>query len=238
MRRRGWPRWTAFLGVSLTLASSCTAQTESEPGPQAGGVLRLAALADPFGAGDPAVELNRAGWELYRCCLLRTLLSYTGTPVARGGTSLHPDLAAGPPRVSADGRTWTFHLQRGLRYAPPFQDTEILAEDVIRALQRQARLPAAYASTYSVIDGFDEYVAGRAGSITGLVARDRTTLAVRLTEPAGDLGYRLSLPAAAPLSKGAALGHEGSYVGFLAASGPYMLAGSEDLTPLAAPGQQ
>jgi peptide/nickel transport system substrate-binding protein len=221
------------------LASSCTDRAERErSAPEAGGILRLAALSDPLGAGDPAVELNRAGWELYRCCLLRTLLSYTGMPAGRGGTSLHPDLAATPPRVSDDGRTWTFHLQEGLRYAPPFEDTEIVAEDSIRALQRQARLPSAYVDTYSVIEGFDEYVAGDAASITGLVARDRTTLVVRLTEPAGDLGYRLSLPAAAPIPEGAALGHEGSYAGFLAASGPYMLAGSEDLTPSEPPGEQ
>jgi peptide/nickel transport system substrate-binding protein len=217
-----------LLAVTL-LAGACNGDEAGGGGLERGGTLRLAALADPLGAGDPAVEINRAGWELYRCCLLRTLLSYTGTPTDRGGTRLHPDLAEAPPRVSNDGLTWSFHLRRGLRYAPPLQDTPIVAADVIRALERQAQATASYSSVYSVIEGFDDFLAGREASIAGLVARDPRTLLVRLTEPAGDLGYRLSLPAAAPVPEVAVRGHSGTYATFLVASGPYMLAGSPRL---------
>jgi peptide/nickel transport system substrate-binding protein len=219
---------TLFVAVAL-LGAGCTDDRGGGRGLERGGTLRLAALGDPLGAGDPAVEINRAGWELYRCCLLRTLLSYTGTPTDRGGTRLHPDLAEAPPRVSSDGLTWVFHLRRGLRYAPPLQDTPIVAADVIRALERQAQATASYASVYSVIEGFADFVAGREASIDGLVARDPRTLVVRLREPAGDLGYRLSLPAAAPVPGAAVRGHTGTYASFLVASGPYMLAGSPRL---------
>jgi peptide/nickel transport system substrate-binding protein len=223
-------RTTPALVVAVTLlAGACNGDEAGGGGLERGGTLRLAALADPLGAGDPAVEINRAGWELYRCCLLRTLLSYTGTPTDRGGTRLHPDLAEAPPRVSNDGLTWSFHLRRGLRYAPPLQDTPIVAADVIRALERQAQATASYSSVYSVIEGFDDFLAGREASIAGLVARDPRTLLVRLTEPAGDLGYRLSLPAAAPVPEVAVRGHSGTYATFLVASGPYMLAGSPRL---------
>jgi peptide/nickel transport system substrate-binding protein len=219
----------ALLAAVMLLAASCTDDPGGGEGLERGGTLRLAALADPLGAGDPAWEVNRAGWELYRCCLLRTLLSYTGTPTDRGGTSLHPDLAEAPPLVSADGLTWVFHLRAGLRYAPPLQDTPIVAADVIRALERQAQATASYASIYSVIEGFDAFLAGREASITGLVARDPRTLVVRLTRPAGDLGYRLSLPAAAPVPEVAVRGHAGTYATFLVSSGPYMVAGSPEL---------
>ena len=220
---------TALLLAVTLLAGACNGDEAGGGGLERGGTLRLAALADPLGAGDPAVEINRAGWELYRCCLLRTLLSYTGTPTDRGGTRPHPDLAEAAPRVSSDGLTWAFHLRRGLRYAPPLQDTPIVAADVIRALERQAQATASYASVYSVIEGFDDFLAGREASIAGLVARDPRTLLVRLTEPAGDLGYRLSLPAAAPVPEVAVRGHTGTYATFLVASGPYMLAGSPRL---------
>jgi peptide/nickel transport system substrate-binding protein len=101
--------------------------------------------------------------------------------------------------------------------------------DVIRALERQAQVTASYSSVYSVIEGFDDFLAGREASIAGLVARDPRTLLVRLTEPAGDLGYRFSLPAAAPVPEVAVRGHSGTYATFLVASGPYMLAGSPRL---------
>jgi peptide/nickel transport system substrate-binding protein len=214
------------LAAGLLLGMSCTEPTAPAGGPGRGGTVRVAALADPLGAGDPALELNRAGWELYRCCLLRTLLSYTGTPTERGGTSLHPDLAASPPRVSADGLRWTFRLKEGLRYAPPLEDVPIVAGDVVRALERQRRVTASYASLFSVIEGFDDFIDGRAASISGLVARDGATLVVRLTEPAGDLAYRLSLPAAAPVPPPVTREHDGRYASVLVASGPYMFAGS------------
>ena len=44
-----------------------------------------------------------------------------------------PDLAQGMPEVSSDGLTWTFRLKRGLRFAPPFDDTPIVARDIVRA---------------------------------------------------------------------------------------------------------
>ena len=61
-------------------------------------------------------------------------------PTAEGGAELRPDLAAGFPEVSSDGLRWTFRLREGLRYAPPFEDTEIVAADLVRALERAARV--------------------------------------------------------------------------------------------------
>jgi peptide/nickel transport system substrate-binding protein len=166
--------------------------------------------------------------ELHRCCLLRTLLSYTGRPTGAGGAVLRPDLAAALPRVSADGLTWTFSLKRGVRYAPPFGDREIVAADVIRAIERAVRIEADYSSYYHVIEGAQAYGAGRADSISGLEAPDATTFVVHLTRPTGDLGGRMALSAAAPLPPGAAEGHE-DYGPFLVASGPYMIEGSQRL---------
>jgi peptide/nickel transport system substrate-binding protein len=231
---------------ALTLASAfalgaggCTGGDGDAAIPfERGGTLRLAALADPLAAQDPQVEWNRAGWELYRCCLLRTLLSYTGTPASRGGTALHPDLAAAAPKVSADGLRWTFLLQEGIRYAPPMEETPVEAADFVRALRREARQRAGYWFYYAVIEGFAEFRAGNAKSISGLVARDARTLVVRLTRPAGDLGYRLAMPAAAPIPPGAAGGHDLGYTRFLVASGPYMLEGSARLDPSAPPERQ
>jgi hypothetical protein len=70
---------------------------------------------------DPQLNYTYSGWELFRCCLLRTPLSYNGRSWERGGAELRPDLAAAPPTVSGGERIWTFHLRSSIRYPPPFQ---------------------------------------------------------------------------------------------------------------------
>jgi len=89
-----------------------------------GGTLRLATIGDGYQRLDPSKEYDNLSWELFRCCLLRTLMSYNGTPTADGGAIPRPDLADGQPSISEEGLTWTFHLKRGIHYAPPMADVE------------------------------------------------------------------------------------------------------------------
>jgi hypothetical protein len=180
-------------------------------------------------------------------------MSYTGHPYNTGGAQVRPDLAARKPLVSSSGLTWTFRIKPGLHYAPPLQDVEITSPDFVRALEREADpdvtkgFPYDYTLYYSVIQGFDEYRSGKATTISGLLTPTDHTLVVRLTEPAGDLGYRLSLPATAPIppnpfhrapALGVAQGHDGGYGRFLVASGPYMIEGAADLDFSRAPDHQ
>ena len=69
---------------------------------------------------DPQIGVTLDSGELFRCCLLRTLVSHTGRSYRDGGAGLQADLATQLPDVSADGLVWTFHLRRSLHYAPPF----------------------------------------------------------------------------------------------------------------------
>jgi ABC-type transport system substrate-binding protein len=228
----------AFVAV-LALSASCTGGGEEgrpSGGPTTtrwhGGTLRIADLVGP-GFMDPAK--NWAGWgtaaELFRCCLARTLISYVGRGAEDGGSEPRPDLAAEIPEVSADGLTWTFRLREGLRYGPPLQDVEIVAQDIVRALERTAD-PATkgvvYASYFSMIEGYDAMRSGGATSISGLVVPDPHTLVVRLVRPAGDLIYRFSLPNTSPIPEGVAEGHR-NLSAFLVSTGPYMLEGSEEM---------
>jgi ABC-type transport system substrate-binding protein len=243
---------TAAVCAAVLLAA-CTGGSEEKSGlsqtvPK-GGTLRVAITTLEFaglttGPGlDPQKDYWYDSWELFRCCLLRTLISHTGTPTEEGGAELKPDLAAAVPEVSDDGLTWTFRIKPGLRYAPPYDDTEIVAADFIRALEREADPEATppattYSFYYSAIAGFDDFAAGRADSISGLEAPDPHTLVVRVTEPQGDLGNLMTLAATAPIPEGAADGHDDGYGRFLVASGPYMIEGSEDLDFSRPPGEQ
>ena len=203
-----------------------------------GGTLNLAMLGDVSAAFDPQKEYYSVTWEFYRCCLLRTLLSYKGVPTDQGGAELQPDIAADLPEVSSDGLTYTFTLKSGINYAPPFGDVAVTSGDIVRALEREADPDAAvngYNFYYSIIEGFDDFGAGDADSISGLETPDDSTLVINLTGPSGYLPYLFAMAATAPIPPngeaplGAADGHTKDYGRFLVATGPYMFAGSENL---------
>jgi peptide/nickel transport system substrate-binding protein len=166
-------------------------------------------------------------------------MSYQGVPTDEGGADIFPDLAAGEPEESSDGLTWTYQIQPGINYAPPKDDVEITAQDFIRALERTADPKAnvgGYSFYYSVIEGFDDFAAGDADTISGLSAPDTHTLEITTTSPIGDMSYRLAMGTAAPIPPddegepmGVAEGHTRNYGRFLVASGPYMFEGSETM---------
>lgn len=194
-------------------ASVPSAQAETSTGEAElprGGTLRLA-------VPDPGVWLD---FELTRCCLTRTLLAYNGRPTEEGGAELRPDLATELPAVSDDGLTWTFRLKPGIRYAPPFDETEITARDVIRGIENAlaALDDDYYASLYLVIEGAQAFADGDADAISGLEAPDPLTLLVHLDRPIGDLGHRFAFLESAPIPPEA----ENIDNELVPESGPYM----------------
>lgn len=252
-------RAVAVLCVLALWSSACTIGTGKDSSPDVsalrGGTLRVAippGFLDNLAFLDPQRPFSVFSFEpeLFRCCLIRTLLSYSGRPTGEGGTALRPDIASEMPQVSRDGLTWTFQLKEGLRYAPPLDDVEITAADVVRSIQRAAASDVAasgYSTYYSVIQGFEDYAAGKTDSISGLEVIDPHTLRVDLTQVTNDLGYRFALPGSAPIPPspsdptapfGAATGHDPGYGPYLVASGPYMLKGAEQLDPAMPPAEQ
>jgi len=205
LRRSAAPvRLVPFILALALTAAACGGGTD-EPaqgsGPSAtggtpvGGTLKLALQSDVQEAFDPQKEYYGVAWAFDRCCLLRTLLSYNGKTTAEGGADVQPDLASALPEQSADGLTWTFTLKPGIKYAPPLQDVTVTAQDFIRAMEREACgtcSTGGYSFYYSTIEGFDEFAAGDADTISGLEAPDDATLIIRTTTPTGDLLERLA----------------------------------------------
>jgi peptide/nickel transport system substrate-binding protein len=229
--------WVALAGSVLAGSGCFDGDSEPAAAPAEaalrGGTLRVATEFPMSGGFDPVTESSIAAFELYRCCLLRTLMSYPGVPTAEGGARVRPDLADRAPTVSRDGLTWTFTLRRGLRYAPPHADTPIRSEDFARALERLARAEDSYFAQYfRVIEGFAAFAAGGSDSISGLERPDDRTLRVRLTDPAGDLGDRFALAVTAPVpAEARGWRTAGEYGPFLATSGPYMVAAAGEGRP-------
>ena len=235
-------RLLALVGVLAVVGAACAQgggpqqDGQQAGGFQQGGTLLAALESDVDDAFDPQKEYYSVTWGLYHCCLLRTLVTTPTVPAAEGGNELVPDLATDVPEVSEDGLTYTFTIQDGLMFAPPFDDQQITAQSFVNALEREAtpKVAAGYPFYYSVIEGFDDFTDGKADSISGLQA-DGQTLTITLSRPAGDFPFRFTMHATAPIPDGAADGHERDYGRYLVASGPYMFEGSEDLDPAGEP---
>ena len=225
--------------AAATGATGDTSATGATGELQPGGTVELAMLGDVSAAFDPQKEYYSVTWECYRCCLLRTLLSYNGRTTAEGGAELQPDIASALPEVSSDGLTYTFTLKSGINYGDPFGDVEVTSGDIVRALERDADPNASvggYNFYYSIIDGFSDFGEGKADSIAGLETPDDSTLVVTLTEPAGYLPYLFAMAASAPIPPdgedeplGAAEGHTKDYGRFMVSTGPYQFLGAENL---------
>jgi peptide/nickel transport system substrate-binding protein len=206
-------------------------QAQKTDGTPRGGTLRVGISAAPdrelLATLDPASDIfSPPIAELYRCCLLRTLVNYRGATTEDGGSVLRPDLAAALPEVSDDGLTYTFRLKSGLHYAPPYAHVTIKAQDIVRGIEYALSLesPSA-AGSILVIEGAQEFQSGKADTVSGLETPDDRTLVVHLAEPVGDLAERFSYAYTAPIPPGADVGHP--QIGRIpVASGPYMLAGS------------
>ncbi len=151
------------------------------------------------------------------------LLNYPDAP-APAGSRLVPEVAAAMPRVSADGRTYTFRIRRGFRFSPP-SNQEVTAEtfkySIERALSPGLGPEAPGSSFLGDIVGAKAFHAGRAAHISGLVARG-DVLRIRLEAPAGDLLARVSMPFFAPVPIGTPIVNGGVFDP-IPSAGPYYI---------------
>ncbi len=220
-----------MLPVLALLAVACQTPvtnppTQDEPKGVRHGTLRVLDQSD-VEVLDPGVAYGAADLALLRG-LVRTLYSFDSSRQDSSALDPVPDLASGPYQLSADRRTYTFIIRRGIRYAPPY-DATVQPQDFVYAIERQfdprqkTRSPNPYAS---LIKGVAEYAAGKARTISGMEAIGDNVLKITLREPASDFPSILTMPFFSPVPEKYAhkyqLGRD--YAQHLIASGPYALA--------------
>src|SRR5215212_10093252 len=198
------PAVFAAIGLALLVAACSGGDDEqarkTDETPR-GGTLRVGTITEALPPLDPAkIDFAPPITELQRCCLLRTLVNYRGATTEEGGTVLRPDLAVALPKVSEDGLAYTFRLKPGIRYAPPYEDVTINAQDIVRAIEYALRLKSAYeTNSMLVIEGARDFQNGTADTVSGLETPDDGTLVVHLAELVGDLSERFSFTFTSPI---------------------------------------
>jgi peptide/nickel transport system substrate-binding protein len=224
-------RWALSLAVVM-LAAACHGggdEVSNRDGPRGvkRGTLRVFSYSDADTL-DPGIAYFALDFALLRG-MVRELYSFDSR--AEGERSLQPvpDLADGPYRLSDDGRTYTFTLRRGVKYAPPV-DREVQAQDFVYAIERQVdpridpghRSPNPYTR---LIKGVDDFAAGKTRRISGLRTKGDHTLHITLDRPASDFPSILTLPFFSPVPREVASEYPPGrdYGQHLVASGPYKL---------------
>jgi predicted Ser/Thr protein kinase len=189
-----------------------------------GGEIRIPLATDEIDP-DYATAAGPVNAQLaYATCA--RLLSYPDAAGARG-TVLAPDAARSLPSLSADGRTWTFRVRPGLRFAPP-SGAPVTAQAFRAAIERFAspRLGAQRPGLAVIGDivGVGAYHAGKAAHISG-VAAGGDRLSITLRRAAGDLPARMAMPffCAVPPSTPISPGGLGRPI---PSAGPYYVASS------------
>ena len=181
-----------------------------------GGTLRLFGPTVPDSL-DPAVGESQSAWSIFAV----TGDGLVGFKRVNGsdGSTVVPDLATSLPKPTDGGRTYTFQLQRGIRYS---NGEPLRASDVRRALERGFRLGSPGAAYYRALVGAATCSRKRCDLSRGIVTDDRAgTVTVHLRTPDPDLLDQLALPFAdpvpahVPMTKPALLGVPGT--------GPYVV---------------
>jgi peptide/nickel transport system substrate-binding protein len=111
-----------------------------------------------------------------------------------------PDLAEGPPKISADGKTVTVKIKPNIKYSPPLNRV-VTSDDVKYAFERDfnPNVPNGYASSYYPIVGAEK---SKGGPISGIETPDKTTIVFHLTNGLGaTFAQSLTLPGSAPVPR-------------------------------------
>ncbi len=147
-----------------------------------------------------------------------------------------PDLAAGPPTISADGTTVTVEIRRGVRFSPPV-NREVTSADVAYAIERGANPNVANPYIYTYFGAIAGMEHGFGGPVPGIRTPNRHEIVFKLTRPVGGLlAQALVLPLTAPVPRGYARRFDrhspSGYWAHEVATGPYMIANDRSGTVL------
>lgn len=146
-------------GVALLVAAmtvgAAAAKTQAHHSQKAlrGGVLRVAHSGGGFDTLDPQIAYVANDWAaLY--ATQRLLLNFPNKP-GKAGSILQPDAAASMPKISKNGKVYTFHLRKGMRFS---DGSKVTAAAFQRAFERDLS-PKMYVQNGCFL-GIDQMIVG------------------------------------------------------------------------------
>ena len=222
------------LGLALSACGGGSSSSTSPSSPAAagtpvkGGTMLVSYMSEPQYL-DPAADWEGNGWSIEHC-LYNTLLTYASGS-GSAGTVLVPDMATEVPTVANGGitnggKTYTFHLRTGIKFAPPV-DREVTTADVKYSIERMMSpdtkpVPPG-TSFFMRIVGAPEFNAGKTQSIAGIKAIDASTLEIDLSKPDATILYALTMSFCDVVPKEWVEQQGAKFVRSPLGTGPYMM---------------
>jgi peptide/nickel transport system substrate-binding protein len=165
--------------VAVTAAALLLAASSSPRSTREGGIFRVGMSGGLLASVDPALQGGRH--VLGATCA--GLMNMPDRP-GRARMRLVPEIAAGYPEITNGGKTYTFTIQKGVRFST---GARVTARSVAYTINRELNptLNSPFAGDFKSIVGAQKVIDGRAGTASGVVPRGNT-LVIRLTKPAGD----------------------------------------------------
>jgi len=195
--------------------SSSSSSAPAQPVAHKGGTFTILANS-AFGVADPAQNYTLEQWQL----LIDTHDGLVGFAKEGGlaGNKIVPDLATSIPVPTNGGKTYVFHIRRGIQFS---NGQTLKPSDFVTTFERQFTVPGP-TSFYSGIVGASKCsTKGCNLSKGGVVANDSAyTLTINLTAPDPELMDQLSLPFAFAVPAGTSPKLTGNNVP--PGTGPYM----------------
>ena len=179
----------ASVGVILLCAAMWPSLAAGGQGAARDRTLRLNISDTAIEFIDPALNYDLLGWRLETMTCAR-LLSYPDKSGA-AGARLIPEVARSMPRVSRNGRTYTFRVRPGFRFS---DGSPVTARSFRRAIERalHPKMQSPGASFIGDIVGAAAVQSGKRTTPSGVkVAGDR--FSVTLLRPAPDFLSRIAM---------------------------------------------
>jgi peptide/nickel transport system substrate-binding protein len=190
MRKLGKLSMVVGLSALAVLAlASCGRSSGKE-----GGKLTVSFASYPD-ALDPQFSYTTEGWS----AMYDTYIPLLTFAHAEGeeGSKVVPGLASAMPKISDGGKTYTLSLAKGVKYS---DGSPVKASDFKSSIERMFKVNSSGSFYYEVIDGAEDFAAGKAKEISGIEADDKTgKIVIHLTEPMGAFNDLLALLFAAPV---------------------------------------
>ena len=187
MHRTLRPLGMLLLAISLLVSLSACGSSSTSKGTV---TVLMGTAPDSL---DPGLGATTQSYEA-------TWISYTGLVTyahasGEAGTRLIPGVAESLPTVSADGKTYTFTLRKGLTYS---NGAPVKASDFAHSIERAIKLNWGSKSMLTEnILGAEAFDKGKASSISGISSDDATgTITIKLVAPYGPFLNVLAFPAA------------------------------------------
>jgi ABC-type oligopeptide transport system substrate-binding subunit len=183
------------IGVGLLVAAGFASPASSNASKIAGkgavgGTLRVDLTSD-FDFIDPALDYYSHGWQLQYATTCK-LLNFPDKEASAGGTRISPDAAAALPAVSKNGKTYTFTVKSGLKFA---DGSAVGAANFAYAFNRDLQPKMSSPSTTFIEDivGAKDVEAGKAATASGIKVRGNK-ISITLTHVAPDFLARITMP--------------------------------------------